>query len=120
MKKIIYLLCVLGLFTSANAQWPFGKDVEWYINGPKKECSKRDHDRYYRWRDRLYRSRMAGTQDEQILQRQKAILNGKATPDIEDVNTIIKSVLRHRIIINFNAEADGMKVDDILDVLMSK
>ena len=50
----------------------------------------------------------------------KAILNGKATPDIEDVNTIIKSVLRHRIIINFNAEADGMKVDDILDILMSK
>ena len=50
----------------------------------------------------------------------KAILNGKATPDIEDIKTIIKSVLRHRIIINFNAEADGMKVDDILDVLMSK
>ena len=50
----------------------------------------------------------------------KAILKGKATPDIEDINSIIKSVLRHRIIINFNAEAEGMKVDDILDILMRK
>ena len=48
----------------------------------------------------------------------KAILHGKATPDVEDINVVIKSVLRHRIIINFNAEAEGMKVDDILDKLM--
>ena len=48
----------------------------------------------------------------------KAILNGKATPDVEDINLVIKSVLRHRIIINFNAEAEGMKVDDILDKLI--
>ena len=34
----------------------------------------------------------------------KAILNGKATPDVEDINSVIKSVLRHRIIINFNAK----------------
>ena len=89
MKKIIYLLCILGLVASANAQWPFGKDVEWYINGPKKEWSKRDHDRYYRWRDRLYRNRIAETQDEQILQRQKAILNGnKITTEIWNYGSI--------------------------------
>ena len=49
----------------------------------------------------------------------KAILHGKATPDIDDVKSVIKSVLRHRIILNFNAEADGIKSDHILDELMN-
>ena len=48
----------------------------------------------------------------------KAILSGKATPDVSDINSIVKSVLRHRIIINFNAEAEGIKVDNVLDQLM--
>ena len=89
MKKIIYLLFILFLLDSVNAQWPFGEEVEWYINGPKKDWSKRDHDRYYRWRDRLYRSRKAETQDDQILQRQKAILNGnKLTAEIWNYGSI--------------------------------
>ena len=50
----------------------------------------------------------------------KAVLSGKATPDIEDINSILKSVLRHRIILNFNAEADGIKVDNFLDELIEK
>ena len=49
----------------------------------------------------------------------KAILHGKATPDIDDVKSVIKSVLRHRIILNFNAEADGIKSAHILDELMN-
>ena len=48
----------------------------------------------------------------------KAILAGKATPDIDDVNSIVKSVLRHRIILNFNAEAEGIKTDNVLDELV--
>ena len=50
----------------------------------------------------------------------KAILEGKATPEIDDVKSVIKSVLRHRIIMNFNAEADGVKVDDLLDEIIKK
>ncbi len=89
MRKVFFIVCCLFFTSSLFAQWPFGKDVEWYINGPKKEWSKRDHDRYYRWRDRLYRSRMVGTQDEQILQRQKAILNGnKITTEIWNYGSI--------------------------------
>ena len=49
----------------------------------------------------------------------KAILGGKATPDIDDVNSVVKSVLRHRIILNFNAEAEGIKTDNVLDELVS-
>ena len=73
---VLTFVFILFLLSSINAQWPFGKDVQWYIDGPKKEWTERDHDRYYRWRDRLYASRKAESMDEQILQRQKAILNG--------------------------------------------
>ncbi len=50
----------------------------------------------------------------------KAVLNGKATPDIGDLQSVVKSVLRHRIIINFNAEAEGIRTDKILDMLMEQ
>ena len=36
----------------------------------------------------------------------------------EDIKHVIKPVLRHRIIPNFNAEADGLSCDDILDYLL--
>ena len=48
----------------------------------------------------------------------KALLDGRTTPDIDDVKSIIKPVLRHRIIPNFNAEADGISRDMILEQLM--
>ena len=44
----------------------------------------------------------------------QAVLSGKATPDIEDVKKVSVPVLRHRIILNFNAEAEGVKIDDVL------
>jgi MoxR-like ATPase len=48
-----------------------------------------------------------------------ALINGKYSPDIEDVQAIAKPVLRHRIIRNFKAEADGVTVDDIINKLMN-
>ncbi|MCI0751762.1 MAG: MoxR family ATPase [Flammeovirgaceae bacterium] len=48
-----------------------------------------------------------------------ALLNGKYSPDIEDVRAIAKPVLRHRIVRNFKAEAEGKSVDDIIEKLMS-
>ncbi|MBA7617032.1 MAG: AAA domain-containing protein [Calditrichaeota bacterium] len=47
-----------------------------------------------------------------------AILDGRSTPDISDVNILIKPVMRHRIITNFNAEAEGVDTDQILDRLV--
>ena len=90
MRNSTYTIILILFFaTIANAQWPFGKDVQWYIDGPKKEWSKRDHDRYYRWRDRLYASRKSESMDDQILQRQKAILNGnKITAEIWNYGSI--------------------------------
>jgi MoxR-like ATPase len=47
-----------------------------------------------------------------------ALLNGKYSPDIEDVQAIAKPVLRHRIVRNFKAEAEGISVDNIIEKLM--
>jgi len=52
--------------------------------------------------------------------KSKAVLEGRTTPDIADVIDMIKPVLRHRVITNFNAESDGIKVDDILDRLIKE
>jgi MoxR-like ATPase len=43
-----------------------------------------------------------------------ALLSGKYSPDIEDVKAVSLPVLRHRIIRNFKAEAEGISVDDII------
>ena len=48
----------------------------------------------------------------------KALLEGRTTPDIADVQHMLKPVLRHRIIPNFNAEADGITRDNILEKLL--
>ncbi len=47
-----------------------------------------------------------------------AALNGEPTPSIEDVRKIAPPVLRHRVLTNFNAEADGVSVDDIINKLL--
>jgi MoxR-like ATPase len=48
-----------------------------------------------------------------------ALLAGKYSPDIEDVQIIAKPVLRHRIVRNFKAEAEGISVDSLIEKLMS-
>lgn len=48
----------------------------------------------------------------------RALINGRITPSFEDVRAVSKLVLRHRIIPNFNAEADGISVEGILDDLV--
>ncbi len=48
----------------------------------------------------------------------RSILNGRYTPTIEDIQAIAQPVLRHRIVTNFNAEAEGLKADDIVRKLL--
>ncbi|MCE2734056.1 MAG: MoxR family ATPase [Cyclobacteriaceae bacterium] len=47
-----------------------------------------------------------------------ALFSGRYSPDIEDVQAVAKPVLRHRLVRNFKAEADGITVDAIVDQLM--
>jgi len=46
-----------------------------------------------------------------------AVLNGKYSPDKEDVKAVAKSVLSHRIIKNYKAEAENITIDSIIESL---
>jgi MoxR-like ATPase len=48
-----------------------------------------------------------------------SILYGRYTPEIDDIKKVSLPVLRHRLITNFNAEADGIKTIDIVDKLLN-
>ena len=47
-----------------------------------------------------------------------AALQGKYSPDAEDVNAVALNVLRHRIVRNYYAEAEGISTDDIIRKLI--
>ncbi len=49
-----------------------------------------------------------------------AVLNGKYSPDIEDVRAVATSVLRHRIVRNYKAEAEGVRVEDIINHFLAE
>src|ERR1700761_4000637 len=46
-----------------------------------------------------------------------AVINGKYSPDIEDIQAIAKPILRHRIVRSYHAEAEGLSADDIIQQL---
>ena len=46
-----------------------------------------------------------------------AAIHGKYSPDIEDVQAIAKFVLRHRIVRNFKAEAEGVNEEQVIESL---
>ncbi|HRG38280.1 MAG TPA: MoxR family ATPase [Bacteroidia bacterium] len=47
-----------------------------------------------------------------------ALMNGKFSPDIEDVKAVAAAILRHRIVRNYKAEAEGITVDKIIEELV--
>ncbi|MEY4071148.1 MAG: ATPase RavA [Candidatus Eisenbacteria bacterium] len=49
----------------------------------------------------------------------RAVLHGRFTPGIEDVRAVAPSVLRHRVVTNFTAEAEGVKPDRIIADLVA-
>lgn len=69
-----------------------------------------------------YLSWGAGPRASQFLiigARTHAVLNGKFSPDIEDVKAVSYNILRHRIIKNYKAEAEGITVEQIIDKLLA-
>lgn len=47
-----------------------------------------------------------------------ALIQGKFSPDISDVKAVAKGVLRHRIVRNYKAEAEGHTVDKIIESIL--
>lgn len=47
-----------------------------------------------------------------------ALFRGKYSPDIEDVQAVAEPILRHRIVKNYKAEAEGLSAEDIIKTLL--
>jgi MoxR-like ATPase len=92
--------------------------VEYAVNlssktRPKEPLATEDVKKYISWG--------AGPRASQFLvigAKCHALVNGKYSPDIEDVKAVAKPILRHRIVKNYIAEADGMSIDGIIDNLL--
>ncbi len=80
---------------------------------PQTQMASADANQYLEWG--------AGPRASQHLvlgAKCNALFNGKYSPDVEDIQAVAASILRHRIVRNFKAEAEGITVDDIVKKLL--
>jgi len=59
-----------------------------------------------------------GSQNLILGGKARAIINGGFNVSVEDIKALAHPVLRHRIILNFNAEAEGVRTDEVIDKLL--
>lgn len=50
----------------------------------------------------------------------RAVIDGRPTPDTDDVKAVAKPVLRHRLVTSFSAEAEGIDTVKIIDMLFGE
>jgi len=65
----------------------------------------------------------AGTRAGQFLvlgAKARALLKGRAHVTIEDIQTLAAPVLRHRILLNYRAEAEGVRVEHFIERLLER
>jgi MoxR-like ATPase len=80
---------------------------------PQTQMASADANQYLEWG--------AGPRASQHLvlgAKCNALFNGKYSPDVEDIQAVAAPILRHRIVRNFKAEAEGITVDDIVKKLL--
>lgn len=86
------------------------------LSAKSRPGTERAHD----WANRFL-SWGAGPRASQYLiigAKANALLAGKYSPDIEDVKKVAIPILRHRIIRNYSAEAEGVGIEDIIKELV--
>ncbi|HVZ49129.1 MAG TPA: MoxR family ATPase [Gemmatimonadaceae bacterium] len=44
----------------------------------------------------------------------RAAMDGRSVPDLDDIRAVVKVVLKHRVVMNFQAEAEGVTVDKLI------
>jgi len=59
-----------------------------------------------------------GAQYIVLASKARALMRGRYHVTYEDVNALVRPVLRHRILLNFQAESDRLKPDDILNKII--
>jgi MoxR-like ATPase len=65
----------------------------------------------------------AGPRAAQFLVRgakTRALLQGRPTPDLDDIRRLAHPVLRHRLVTNFHAEAEEVSKDRIVDLVLAE
>lgn len=80
---------------------------------PNTENASKEANQYLEWG--------AGPRASQYLilgAKCNALLRGKYSPDIEDVKAVALPILRHRIVRNFKAEAEGISVDALVQRML--
>ncbi|HXG30672.1 MAG TPA: MoxR family ATPase [Thermodesulfobacteriota bacterium] len=50
----------------------------------------------------------------------RAVLEGRFTPSVDDIRFLAPSVLKHRIVLNFRAEAEGIKPMDVIREILNR
>src|SRR5258705_196560 len=92
----------------------------------KKSCAMRSSWRLLRGPNRLERRTLsmnwwAGTRAGQFLAlgaKARALLKGRSHVTIEDIQTLAYPVLRHRVLLNYRAEAEGVTVETVIKRLI--
>ena len=77
-------------------------------------------ERAHEWANK-YLSWGAGPRASQYLiigAKANALMNGKFSPDIEDVKKVAVPVLRHRLVRNYTAQAEGIGIEKIIEDLL--
>ncbi|KOY85644.1 AAA family ATPase [bacterium 336/3] len=80
---------------------------------PNTENASKEANQYLEWG--------AGPRASQYLiigAKCNALLKGKYSPDIEDVKAVVEPILRHRIVRNFKAEAEGISIENIIQAIL--
>jgi MoxR-like ATPase len=70
-------------------------------------------------RTKKYVSWGAGPRASQYLilgAKARAAMDGRGVPDLEDVNAMAQPVLAHRIVVNFQAEAEGIAPEALIEI----
>jgi MoxR-like ATPase len=81
---------------------------------PREGSAPDDVERWVRWG--------AGPRAGQALvlgAKARALLSGRLHVTADDLRALAAPVLRHRILVNFQAEAEGVRSDDIVDRLLA-
>jgi MoxR-like ATPase len=97
------------------------------------------HDDLLDWINRLVRATRSDTSDVEevkewvgwgagtragqslvVCAKARALIKGRYAVTPEDIEIIARPVLRHRVLLNFKAEADGVATDQLIDILLKK
>ena len=82
---------------------------------PKGEWAADITNRYVRWG-----SSPRGAQGMILAAKVKALRDGRYNLSYDDVASVAMPALRHRLILNFEGEAEGVKADDIVSEILEK